>query len=110
MAVTSAVLEVYHRPHDPDRPVAFVNETLKRILPGTPMPRPANSEWLHCCDYEYERNGNANLLMMFAPLQAARDGNLPAGVIAIDRETVRRSGHLNALGDHTAQGMAVGWP
>ncbi len=42
--------------------------------------------------------------------RAAAVTGAPVGVISIDPETVRRSGHLNALGDHTAQGMAVGWP
>ena len=66
------VLAVYTRPRDPDRPLVCLDETSKQLIAETrssiPMKagRPARS------DYEYERNGTANLFMMFAPLEGWR--------------------------------------
>ena len=62
------VLEVYKRPYDPHRPVLCVDETSRQLLadtrpPQAPQPaRPARQ------DYEYQRNGTANLFMVFEPL------------------------------------------
>jgi hypothetical protein len=66
------VLEVYHRPHDPDRPVVCLDETSKRLIAETRVPIPAKPGHPEPYDYEYERNGTANLFMMFAPLEGWR--------------------------------------
>ena len=66
------VLEVYQRPHDPRRPLVCLDETSKQLIKETRTPiavRPGQPE-RH--DYEYERNGVANLFMMFAPLEGWR--------------------------------------
>jgi hypothetical protein len=66
------VLAVYTRPRDPQRPLVCLDEASKQLIletrPAMPMKpgRPARS------DYEYERNGTANLFMMFAPLEGWR--------------------------------------
>src|SRR5262249_44056989 len=63
------VVEVYQRSHDPARPVVCVDETLKQLIkkPRTPIPPRPGQPARH--DYEYERNGTANLFMLFAPLE-----------------------------------------
>ena len=66
------VLEVYQRPHDPDRPVVCLDETTKQLIKETRLPIPAKSGQLARIDYEYERNGTANLFMLFAPLEGWR--------------------------------------
>jgi hypothetical protein len=63
------VLEVYHRPHDPDRPVVCLDETSKQLIAETRVPIPAKPGHPKRYDYEYQRNGTANLFMMFAPLE-----------------------------------------
>ena len=66
------VLEVYQRPRDPERPVVCLDETSKldhrhaRADPRQTRTKPARH------DYEYERNGVANLFMVFAPLEGWR--------------------------------------
>ena len=66
------VLEVYHRPHDPACPLVCLDETSKQLIKETRVPiavrpgRPART------DYEYERNGTANIFMLFAPLDGWR--------------------------------------
>lgn len=66
------VLEVYHRPHDPDRPVVCLDETTKQLIKETRLPTPAKPGCAARYDYEYERNGTANLFMLFAPLEGWR--------------------------------------
>jgi hypothetical protein len=63
------VLEVYQRPHDPARPLVCVDETSKQLVAETRVPVPAKPGRTARHDYEYERNGTANLFMMFAPLE-----------------------------------------
>ena len=54
------VLEVYHRPHDPDRPVVCLDETSKQLIAETRVPIPAKPGHPKRYDYEYQRNGTAN--------------------------------------------------
>jgi DDE superfamily endonuclease len=66
------VLEVYHRPHDAQRPVVCLDETTKQMIAETRAPIPAAPGRKARHDYEYERNGVASLFMMFAPLEGWR--------------------------------------
>jgi hypothetical protein len=66
------VLAVYTRPHDPDRPLVCLDETSKQLTSETRLPIPMKPGRPARCDYEYERNGTANLFMMFAPLEGRR--------------------------------------
>jgi DDE superfamily endonuclease len=66
------VLEVYQRPHDPDRPVVCLDETTKQLIKETRTPVPARPGRAVRHDYEYDRNGTANLFMLFAPLEGGR--------------------------------------
>ena len=66
------VLEVYQRPHDPERPVVCLDETSKQLIAETRAPIAATPGHAARYDYEYERNGMANLFMIFAPLEGRR--------------------------------------
>jgi hypothetical protein len=66
------VLAVYTRPRDPDYPLVCLDETSKQLLAETRVPIPMKPGRPVRCDYEYERNGTANLFMMFAPLEGWR--------------------------------------
>jgi DDE superfamily endonuclease len=78
------VLEVYHRPHAPDRPVVCVDETSKQLIVETRLPIPAKPGQPALYDYEYERNGTANLFMMFAPLEGWRHVEVTDRHTAVD--------------------------
>ena len=65
-------LEVYARPRDPERPVVCLDETSKQLIAETRAPEPAAPERSARLDYEYVRNGTANLFMMYAPLEGWR--------------------------------------
>jgi hypothetical protein len=66
------VLAVYTRPHDPDRPLICLDETSKQLIAETRTPIAMTPGSPARYDYEYERNGVANLFMMFAPLEGWR--------------------------------------
>ena len=72
VAAMEDVLEVYTRPHDPDRPLVCLDETSKQLIAETRTPIPMKPGRPVRCDYEYQRNGVANLFMVFAPLEGWR--------------------------------------
>ena len=78
------VLEVYHRPYDPDRPVVCLDETSKQLIAETRVPIPAKPGHPKRYDYEYQRNGTANLFMMFAPLEGWRHVEVTDRHTAVD--------------------------
>ena len=67
------VLEVYKRPYDPTRPVVCLDETSKQFVGEVATPVPAAPGQVAHYDYEYVRNGVANLFMIFEPLAGKRN-------------------------------------
>ena len=66
------VLAVYRRPRDPAIPVVCLDDTSKPLVSETRVLIPMQEGQPARFDYEYERNGTANLVMMFAPLEGWR--------------------------------------
>jgi hypothetical protein len=66
------VLEVYHRPYDPKRPLVCFDEGSKQLTKEVRWPLPVQPGSLAKYDFEYERNGTSNLFIFFAPLEAWR--------------------------------------
>jgi hypothetical protein len=67
------VLEVYKLPYDENRPVVCFDETNRQLIEETQAPRPAEPGQAALHDFEYIRNGVANLFMMFEPLAHRRE-------------------------------------
>jgi hypothetical protein len=78
------VLAVYTRPHDGDCPLVCLDETSKQLIAETRMPIPMKAGRPARFDYEYERNGTANLFMMFAPLEGWRHVEVTDRHAAVD--------------------------
>jgi len=78
------VLAVYMRPHDPDRVLVCLDETSKQLIAETRVPIPMKAGRPARVDYEYERNGTANLFMLFAPLEGWRHVEVTDRHTAID--------------------------
>jgi len=78
------VLEVYHRPHNRGRPVVCLDETSKQLIAETRVPIAAKPGRPARHDYEYQRNGTANLFMMFAPLEGWRHVKVTQRHTAVD--------------------------
>jgi uncharacterized small protein (DUF1192 family) len=72
VAAMEDILEVYQRPYDPQRPLVCLDETSKQLIAETRVPIAAKPGQPGRHDYEYRRNGTANLFMMFAPLEGWR--------------------------------------
>ena len=66
------VLEVYHRPYDPARPVLCVDEASRQLIGETRTAIPPSPGQLERFDYEYVRNGTANLFCVSNPLAGSR--------------------------------------
>jgi hypothetical protein len=62
------VLEVYHRPYDEQRPLVCIDEASKQLVGETVRPLPPQPGQPERFDYEYVRNGTANLFMISEPL------------------------------------------
>ena len=84
VAAMEDVLEVYQRPHDPQRPLVCLDETSKQLIAETRVPIAAKPGQPGRHDYEYGRNGTANLFMMFAPLEGWRHVKVTDRHTAVD--------------------------
>ena len=84
------VLEVYHRPHDENRPLVCLDEASRQLIGETIQPIPAEPGQPERVDYEYVRNGTANLFMVFQPLIGWRDVIVTERRTAVDLAEVLR--------------------
>jgi len=66
------VLEVYRRPHDGTAPVVCMDEMPVQLTKETRRSIPAEPGRPRRIDYEYERNGTANIFMFVEPLAGFR--------------------------------------
>jgi hypothetical protein len=78
VAAMQDVLEVYARPHDPQRPQVCVDEGGKQRIGDVRPPLPVRPGAPRREDYEYERQGMANLFMVFESLAGTRRGRRPS--------------------------------
>ena len=84
VAAMEDVLAVYTRPRDADCPLVCLDESSKQLLAETRLPMPMKAGRPARFDYEYERNGTANLFMMFAPLEGWRHVEVTDRHTAVD--------------------------
>jgi hypothetical protein len=84
VAAMEDVLETYQKPRDPDRPLVCVDETSKQLIVETRAPISAKPGRVARHDYEYQRNGVANLFMVFAPPEGWREVKVTDRHAAID--------------------------
>jgi hypothetical protein len=78
------VLAVYMRPRDLNCPLVCLDETSKQLIAETRVAIPMKKGRPARFDYEYERNGTANLFMMFAPLEGRRHVKVTDRHAAVD--------------------------
>lgn len=78
------VLEVYHRPYDPRRPQVCMDEQPVQLIKQTRAPLPAVPGRPLCEDYEYERNGTANIFLFTEPLGSWRQARVRERKTAVD--------------------------
>jgi transposase len=78
------VLAVYTRPQDPKRPVVCFDEKSKQLVGEVCKPIAARPGEVERCDYEYVRNGTANLFLMVEPLGGWRHVNVTSRRTKLD--------------------------
>jgi len=66
------VLDVYKRPYDPKHPQVCFDERPKQLVGELRVPLPRYPGQPARYDYEYKRNGVANIFMIFEPLKGKR--------------------------------------
>ena len=81
------VLEVYKRPYNEKQPVVCLDETNRQLIEETQTPRPVQSGQPAQYDYEYVRNGVANLFVQFEPLAQRRQ------ITVTERRTMKDFAH-----------------
>ncbi len=84
------VLEVYHRPYDEKRPLVCLDEASKQLVGEIVEPIPAEPGQPERFDYEYTRNGTANLFMVSMPLLGWRAVHVTERRTAVDFAEVVR--------------------
>lgn len=77
------VLAVYQRPYDPLRPVVCLDEKGKELQSHTPArepmpPKPGKQGGQALQDYEYKREGSANIFLACEPLRGWRNAEVSA--------------------------------
>ena len=78
------VLEVYQRPRDPERPARMSRRNLEAIDCGDARANPRQTGKTRAARLRIERNGVANLFMMFAPLEGWRHVKVTDRHAAVD--------------------------
>ena len=66
------ILALYTQPVDPKRPLVCMDEVPKQLISEVRDPIPAQPGQPLRVDYEYQRNGVANVFMFFEPLHGKR--------------------------------------
>ena len=96
------VLETYSRDYGPDEVLVCLDETSKQQTKETRTPLPARPGQPAAYDFEYERNGTANMFMISAPLLGWRH------VEVTDRRTRRDfAGILRDIADTHFPGKRI---
>jgi hypothetical protein len=78
------VLDVYHLPYDPQIPMVCMDEQPVQLIKETRPPLPAAPGKPEKVDYEYERNGTANIFMFTEPLTGTRHVRVTEHRTAVD--------------------------
>ena len=77
------VLDVYHRPYDPQHPVVCLDESPQQLIGECRKPF-TDSQGVEHIAYEYQREGTADLYMIVEPLGRRREVHVRAQHTAHD--------------------------
>ncbi len=91
VACMEDVLDLYHQPRDPRRPLVCMDEQPVQLIRETRHPLPAQPGQPERVDYEYERNGTAAIFLFTEPLGHWRRVSVREHRTAVDwAEEIRR--------------------
>lgn len=66
------ILDLYEEPYNSEKPVVCVDEKSKQLIGDSRNPIPMKPEKPKKCDYEYKRNGTANIFVAVEPKAGKR--------------------------------------
>ena len=78
------ILELYCLPYDPNVPLVCMDEQPRQLIKETRIPLPAIPGKPQRVDYEYERNGTANIFLFVEPLGGWRHVNVRERRTSVD--------------------------
>ncbi len=78
------LLDLYHRPYDPERPLLAMDEHPVQLTGETRIPVPEKPGHPRRYDYEYERNGTAANFLFLEPLTGRRKVHVRERRTAVD--------------------------
>ena len=78
------LLDLYHRPYDPKRPLLAMDEHPVQLTGETRIPVPEKPGHPRRYDYEYERNGTAANFLFLEPLTGRRKVHVRERRTAVD--------------------------
>ena len=81
------VLAVYHLPYNPQVPLVCMDEQPVQLIKEVRKPLPAEEGQPERYDYEYERNGTANIFIFTEPLSGVRSVRVREHRTALDWAT-----------------------
>ncbi len=84
VACMEDILDLYCLPYDPRFPVVNMDEQLRQLVSETRTPIPARPGKPERFDYEYEREGTANVFMFFESLAGRRFVSVTERRTAVD--------------------------
>ncbi len=85
------IIELYHRPYNPAIPMICMDEQSRQLIGETKKIIPAEPGKPERADYEYERNGTANIFIFTEPLGGQRHVSVTERRTAPDRaEEIRQ--------------------
>jgi hypothetical protein len=76
VATMEDVLDLYCQEYDPCHPLVCMDEQPVQLIREKRIPLPALPGHVACYDYEYERNGTADMFMFTEPLGQWRKANI----------------------------------
>ena len=107
------VLDLYAEEPDRKRPVVCFDESPTQLIGEVRQPIKAKAGQLERYDYEYKRNGTANLFMMFAPLEGWRHVKVTDRHTAVDYAHVLKDladthfAKAEVITEHNARALIV---
>jgi hypothetical protein len=78
------ILELYHRPYDPEIPLVCMDEHPIQLIGETRVPLPAQPGKTQRYDYHYERHGTATNFLFTEPLAGRRKVNVRERKTSVD--------------------------
>jgi hypothetical protein len=84
VAPMEAILDLYHRPYDPQVSLVCMDEQPVQVVQEIRQPLPAGERKPERYDYAYERHGTAPIFMFTAPLSRVRTVSVREHKAAID--------------------------